>query len=366
MRGLRFGLFLLGVPVMVLVSGCGSPYGPAFDTSGEGGSSTTNTGDGGSGGDIFTTSSTGDGGSGPVCEGECHLWKSALFEDLSMFWIGPGKAPPCPGNAPAPGVTLHADPQPSPMICPACSCASSGCALPEEMHVSAAKCPGIGAPSISWDSPAWEGACTSDGAIAPGLVCSGVPCTQSITIAAPSVEPCAAVSDGPEVKPDPGWGLTAQECILGPLSGDGCGGSEACAPSPSEGFSLCLYRWGDDLTPDQCPAEYPRYLATYADEDDTRACEPCSCAAPQGGECSALVSVFTDGGCSALLASYTITSAMDSACVDVPPGVGLGSKDATLTVSKPGSCAPSGGPVGGITPTLPLTLCCQPDPDPTP
>lgn len=367
MRALRLGLYLIGMPVAVALGcGCSGGVSPAFDTTSEGGSSTTSTGTAGTGGDIFTTSTTGEGGSGPVCDGECHLWKSALFEDLSMFWIGPGQAPPCPETAPAPGVTLHADPQPSPMTCPACSCAPSGCAVPEEMHVSAAKCPGIGAASIGWDSPGWEGACTSEGAIAPGLICSGVPCTQSVTIAAPAVGPCEAVSDGAEVKPDPAWGLTAQECILGPLGGEGCGGSEACVPSPPEGFALCLYRWGDDLTPDQCPAEYPRYLLTYADADDTRACEPCACAAPQGGECAAHVAVFSDGGCGAQVAAYTVTSAMVSACVDLPPGVGLGSKQGTLTVDHPGSCTASGGPVGSLAPALPLTLCCQPGPDPTP
>ncbi len=238
--------------------------------------------------------------------------------------------------------------------------------MPEQMHVSAAKCPGIGAPAIVWDSPAWEGACTSDGAIAPGLICSGVPCTQSITIAAPSIEPCAPMSEGPEMKPDPSWGLTAQECILGPLGGDGCGGSEACVPSPPDDFSLCLYRWGDDLTPDLCPADYPRYLVMYADQDDTRACDPCSCSDPQGGECAALVSLYTNAGCGAFLGSFPVTAAAETACFDLPSGIGLGSKSGTLTVNSPGSCAPSGGPVGDVTPTLPLTLCCQPDPSPTP
>ena len=367
MRGLRFLFAVLLVGWLVLLAGCGIGGSDLVKNGDEGGaadSSTTSTGEGGSGGDIFDTTSSTSGG--PTCNGDCYLWISALFENLGMFWIGSGEAPTCPDNAPAVGAVLHADPQSSPYTCPACSCMPGGCALPEETHVSAAKCPADGAASIAWDSPAWSGDCTAEGAIAPGLMCSGVPCTQSITIAAPKVEPCTPVSEGMEEPTDPAWGLTAQQCILSPLSGEGCGGSEACVPSPPEGFSLCLYRWGDDLTPDQCPAEYPRYLVAYADEDDTRACEPCSCAAPQGGECSALVSVFTDGGCSALLGSYTITTALDTACFDLPPGVGLGSKDATLTVSKPGSCAPSGGPVGGIIPTLPLTLCCQPDPDPTP
>lgn len=347
MRALWLSFVALLVGWLVVLAGCSIP-GESHPA--------TSTGEGGSGGDLFDTMSST--GGAPTCYGECYLWKSVLFEDLAMFWIGSGEPPPCPANAPAAGPLLHADPQSSPYKCPECSCMPAECALPEEMHVSAAKCPGDGAASIAWDSPAWGGSCTAEGAIAPGLMCSGVPCTQSITIAGPKVEPCAPVSEGIEEPTDPVWGLSAQQCILSPLSGEGCGGSEACLQPPPEGFSLCLYRWGDDLIPEDCPAEYPRYLEMYAHHDDTRACEPCACSDPQGAECSALVSVFTDGGCGTLLGTYTVTSTLDG-CHDLPPGVGLGSKAATLTVNEPGSCTPIGGPVGAITPTTPLTLCCQ-------
>lgn len=311
------------------------------------------------------TNNTGGEGGDAICNGECYPWKSALFEDLSLFWIGPpGEAPPCPETAPAVGTVLYAELQLAPPTCPACSCVPSGCALPEEMHVAAGKCVDAQDPSLSWSSPAWEGACTAEGAIAPGVLCGGEPCTQSLTIATPAVEPCEPVSDGAEVKPEPVWDLSAQECILGPPSGEGCDESEACLPPPPEGFSLCLYRWGDDLTPEHCPETYPRHLVMYADRDDTRACELCACSEPQGAECSALVSVFTDGACGALLGSYTVTSALDEACFDLPPGVGLGSKAGALTVSTPGSCVPSGGPVGAFAPAVPLTLCCQEPPPP--
>lgn len=367
MRGLRFLFVVFFTVWLTVLSGChGSElFDPPADAGAAGSSTTTATNEGGAGSDIFaTTSSTGGEGGGPACDGACYLWASAVFEDLGLFWIGaPGEAPPCPDTAPAVGAVLHAEPQPSPPTCPACSCSPAGCALPEEMHVSAAKCPGDGAASIAWDSPAWGGACTAQGAIAPGLMCSGVPCTQSLTVAVPAVTPCTPVSDGVEAMPDPVWGLTAQECILAPLANEGCSGSEACLPPPPEGFSLCLYRWGDDVTPEHCPEPYPRHLVMYADHDDTRACEPCSCSDPQGGECSALVSVFTGGGCGALAAAATV-STDEPACVDLPAGIGLGSKSATWLVQSPGSCTSSGGPVGGISPALPLTLCCQEAPAP--
>jgi hypothetical protein len=356
MRGLRL---LLLVGWLTLLAGCGKPVDRDLNDEDAGGSSTTaSTGEGGSGGDLFTTSSTGGEGGGPTCDGECYLSKSWLFEDLAMVWIGSGEPPPCPENAPAMGPLLHADPLPSPYKCPACSCMPAGCALPEEMHVSAGKCiDGAGA-SIAWDSPAWGGSCTAEGAIPPGLMCSGVPCTQSITIAAPTVEPCASVSEGMEEPTDPAWGLTAQQCILSPLSGEGCGGSEACIQPPPEGFSLCLYRWGDDLIPEDCPAEYPRYLVMYRHHDDTRACEPCTCSDPQGAECSVVVSVFADGACGTLVAAAN-ASTNEPACADLTAGAGLGSKSAAWLVQSPGSCTPIGGPVGSVTPTVPLTLCCQ-------
>lgn len=368
MDGVRMRHVFFGPLVLTaFLAGCsdGATHLPASSGIGgdAGAGSTTTTTDGGTGG---TSSTTAGLGSAPACDGECHLWKSALFDDLSLFWIGPGEPPPCQLNAPTPGVRLHANPQPSPITCPSCSCAPSGCELPDKMHASAAKCPAVGAASINWDAPGWTGDCTSEGGIAQGLLCAGVPCVQSITIEAPAVTPCAPVAAGNEVKPEPAWGLTAQECILGPLSGEGCGGSEACVPKPIEGFSLCLYRWGEDLSEEQCPAEYPRFLRMFADSDDTRACEPCTCGDPQGTECSALVSVFTDSACGTLLGSYTVTSATPTSCHDLPSGVGLGSKEGTLPLNKPGSCQPNGGPVGDVAPTMPLALCCQPDMVPAP
>jgi hypothetical protein len=368
MRAWRFLLEVFLVGWLVVVVGCAENEGMSPDSRSNGGTAgSSTTGEGGTGGDLLpSSSSSGGGGGGPICDGECHLWKSAAFDDLSMFWIGSGAPPACPGHAPVAGVTLHADPQPSPYVCSECSCAPAGCALPEEMHVSAAKCPGIGAPSIAWDSPAWDGSCTAEGAIPPGLLCAGVPCTQSITIAAPKAEPCTVVSEGADVPTDPVWGLTAQECILGPLSGEGCGGSEACVEAPPEGFSLCLYRWGDLVAPEHCPAEYPRYLVVYAEHEDTRGCEPCGCSDPQGAECSALVSVFTDGACGALLGSFPVSTVLEEACFDLSPGIGLGSKAGALSVNKPGSCTASGGPVGTVVPTVPVTLCCQPAPNEVP
>ena len=81
--------------------------------------------------------------------------------------------------------------------------------------------------------------------------------------------------------------------------------------------------------------------------------------------CTAFVSVYTDGACGVILGSYTLTSNMGAGCFDLPLGSALGSKNASLLLDEPGSCAQSGsGPAGSFESLEPETLCCEPDPDP--
>lgn len=374
MRIFRSLFLVLLVGWLTVLAGCGStidadrppPEGGAGGSStstgedGTGGAANSG-GAGGTGGVIFGP--TGGTGGASTCDGECWPWKPATFHGLSLFWIGTGEPPPCPADvAPSVGLVGYAEPD-APFTCPSCSCSPAGCAMPGEMHVSAAACPAQGAPSFSWDSPGWDGACTAQGAIPAGVTCGGVSCTQSLTIGAPVVEPCPSVSEGIESFGPVSWGKAVEECILAPPTGEGCPGSEVCVPAVPDGFSLCLYHAGKDLTVEGCPDTYSRYVlvAANGEVDDTRACEPCSCSAPEGAACSALVSVYYDGACTTTLAAAT-ASLEDPACVDLPAsGVGLGSKKATWTVQQPGTCASFGGPVGGVAPSIPVTLCCEPE-----
>ena len=93
---------------------------------------------------------------------------------------------------------------------------------------------------------------------------------------------------------------------------------------------------------------------------ETRDCTPCECGDPEGGDCSAFVSVFTDGACGALLATNMLVSG-EPGCFDVPSGSALGSKSASFVVDKPGACAQAGGEaLGDLQPAAPVTLCCAP------
>ena len=174
-----------------------------------------------------------------------------------------------------------------------------------------------------------------------------------------AVDPCTPSSQGAPSIPAPVWGTMVRECSLGPLSGEGCDIGKVCAPKLPDGISLCLFMKGDDPAY-ECPADYKRRVLVYAGVADDRACEPCECGDAEGGQCTALVSVFADNACSSLLA--TVTATEDPTCVDLPTGTALGSTSASIVVNKPGTCAQSGGqPLGVIEPAGPVTLCCQPE-----
>lgn len=345
--------WLLGV---VLLVACASrePGGNDVQT-GEGGAATTTTGEGG---DFPTTGGGGTGGAYPVCTaGACVPSAAGPFVRVTLVSIGkPNEVQPCPSWAPLAfegyaGMTVE------PHSCPSCSCGPAACALPEEMHTSAAKCANAeGAQSINWDAPpAWEGGCSAEAPIATGLQCAGVPCVQSITIDAAVVEACKPVTEGKPHFPDPVWDRMARECKIN-VDAIGCGAGESCAPTPPEGFALCLSVAGEGY---ECPPEYPDPFVVFDTVDDERACSQCACSDPQGADCAALVSVFTDAACGALLGTYMITNEGPS-CHDLPSGVGLGSKDAVLAVDTPGACAQSGGEASGeLRPAGPVTFCCQ-------
>lgn len=358
--------FVIGVVVLAgwvgLLVGCGE-YAwlwNQYDSHGTGGSSTMSTGNGG---DIFTGSggAGGAGGAAPGCARDCVPSPLVPWDRLTMFSIGaPGEVRPCPESAPLVGFEGFGDLHVAPSTCPACSCSPASCGLPESMHVSAAKCvDGDGATETALEVPAaWEGGCTGD-AIPAGLLCGGVPCTQSLTVSAPTVTPCQASTQGAASIPDPAWGTQVRECLIGPLDGEGCLTGEVCAPAVPEGFALCLFLNGDH--PDiACPAGFTGgpLVVAHAWQDE-RACGPCACGEAEGADCEALVSVFKDGTCGALLGSFPV--AEEEGCFDLPSGSALGSKSAAFVVDKAGSCAPSGGELmGAVLPVVPVTLCCQP------
>jgi len=347
---------------MVAVTGCGDGFvGNHSPPPGADGTTSTSgsTGGSGTGGQLFTGGG-GSGGAAVSCDA-CARDAQTPFEGLSAYAFGkPGEVAPCPDVAPLVGFEGFADLTVDPHACPSCWCSPAGCALPEGMYASAAKCPGDGAASLPF-GPAdggWEGTCSNEAPIAAGLQCEGVACVQSLSIPAMTVEPCQPLSQGAASLPTPVWGTMVRECLLGPLSGEGCETGEVCTPKLPDSLSLCLFLKGDDPAY-QCPEDYERRVVVYAGVADERACEPCACGDAQGAECGAFLSAFANDACGSLIATV-ITTSEEPACVDVPSGSAVGSASASVVVDKPGTCAQSGGqPSGAIEPVGPVTLCCQ-------
>jgi hypothetical protein len=346
----RFGLvIILGVAGL----GCGTSAILVRDDATAGGS-----GGGGSGG-----MGGGGQGGGPACPGECVPLGSLDWIGPGLLWIGKeGEAPECPPSAPVASTFVYADLN-APNLCGACKCdvPSGTCTLPGSLTAAGATCAGDGpgAAHTSFNSPAgWSGACTSASPIPAGQKCNGVNCVQSLTIGPLTLtETSCGVSTEPVASKLPfTWGTTARTCH-GTAFGPCASPSEVCAPPVEPGFEQCLVQTGDK----ECPDLYTVKHVFYHGLEDTRDCTPCACSAPVGGSCSASISVFKDASCtSPVFESYGVDSSGPK-CLDVPPGVALGSKLATEPVYAPGVCQVSGGDaIGQAAPVEPSTFCCLP------
>ena len=298
----------------------------------------------------------GDGGDagadGPIegCTGPCAPGAPNGWSDPEVLWIGSeDAAPPCPDDALVIAYEGHADLD-APASCAACSCAppAGSCALSDP---SASPTP--------FDPPSgWDGSCTTADAIPAGQLCGAEPCVASV-LTAPLLllgETTCAPSVPTSFEPGPwSWGTFARACKAAVPAA--CGGTGGVCVSSAAGFTACIAHEGDVA----CPAGYSPYMEKhvfYGGVDDTRSCSACTCGAPAGGACSALVSVYSDAACSALVLADTITSAAAS-CSDVPAGVALGSKAATPATYLPGACQAGGGVASGAaTASMPETFCC--------
>ncbi len=351
--------------LVVTVLGCGvndaiirGDYASSSTSAGSGGS----TGAGGSGGAASTAGGTSTMPE-PLCAGQCAPLGPAEWLGPALVWVGkPGEAPECPASAPVAGDLGFADPS-APTLCSACSCdpPQGSCELPTSWTAAGAPCPGEapGTTHTSFDAPAgWSGGCTAKNPVAAGLKCNGVNCVQSLTIAPLTrVESACGVSAGSPPQSFPlTWGTAARSCH-GSTAGSCAGPSELCAPAAEPGYLRCLARDGDH----KCPAPYTDDHHFFAGVDDTRACSPCGCSAPVGSTCTALVTAYSDGACSAPIASITVDTTKP-ACVDIlPSGAALGSKLAEEPLYEAGACAASGGePTGAAVPINPITICCLP------
>jgi hypothetical protein len=303
---------------------------------------------------------------GGACGGDCVPFGPDEWTVPLLVWFGDeSSAPACPSLAPDVVYEGRAGLDTSPASCGACSCdpPQGTCALPSSLTASAAACPGSGPYVTPFDPPpAWDGSCTTNDAVAAGKACGsfGVPCVQSVTTA-PLVMTESGCTPQQQIVPHSGtitWSSFARAC-----RGNGGGGTctepgGMCVPPASKGFRRCVQVAGDLECPSYTP--YTEKHTFYGGADDSRDCSPCSCGAPAGSSCSATLTIYTDGMCSAPILSKQIDSAGPH-CDDLVAGSALGSKSISPPTYTAGQCQSSGGdPTGSISPVMPSTFCCLP------
>src|SRR5262249_50613582 len=155
----------------------------------------------------------------------------------------------CPGFAPHAGAVLYGSLGDPSYACGTCDCGPAACALPTNMEVSPADCPG-GSAIMSFNTfVGWEGTCKDADAPAEG--------GGSLTIKAPSILPCPVFTVPPADRAPVEPALMARECVMA-LERGTCGAGEICAPElpPDDPLSLCLFRRGEDDPSIECPADY--------------------------------------------------------------------------------------------------------------
>ncbi|MDI3287920.1 hypothetical protein [Polyangium sp. 15x6] len=283
----------------------------------------------------------------------------AFFSD----WREP---PPCPDDAAI--LAFEGTPAPPPLLCGECSCdePEGTCTLPQTWTVSSAGCddPGGGV-KTNFDPPTnWDGTCNQDKAIPSATLCGGVPCVRSITISPPVIEeqPCKARTKGDPAQEIPKFWNGGPETPLGrvceraePWLACAEQSGKVCGPA-SEDYSSCIFREGEHLCPEGWGGE--RHLL-YGVVKDERECSACTCGAPTGGTCDALISVWSSPGCSQIAIARPISTGMVAPCDPFMPGTQFSGKTAELLNYTKGTCAPSGGAViGELTLDKPVTVCC--------
>ena len=292
-----------------------------------------------------------------TCPGPCVPLPPLGWSLPVLLWAGPRfEAPECPADrASVVHYEGHADPN-EPPECPSCSCEppTAACELPSILTVGTQTC-GVEDPApLLYD---YSGLvpdptiCVTDNPFPAGLIYS-----LAIGPLTMKESDCKPVATQPPRSGDAAWRTFARAC--------GSGASPCLNPaalcittaSPAPGFSQCLYQQGEH----ECPSGYPDRRVFYDEISDARRCSECSCGAPEGGECSAYVTLYQDATCTLLAMARTVTSKSLWACGDFTVGYALRGKTSTAPSYEPGWCDPSGGErVGSVELLGPSTFCCQ-------
>ena len=292
--------------------------------------------------------------------GEFVHWKF-FWDSPSWVWIGPeDHAPECPLGPSTIAYEGRTD-LVAPPACEACTCEppTGSCALPSTLAASDAVC-GTSGNIKSFNAPTpWDGSCDSTTQTPDGAA-------HSLTI-----DPIAMTENGCAIGPPVAakvvslrWDTYARACDV--YFPPGRPERSICLPPdpPPPGFALCIVHEGEKACPTHPDNIFTEQHVFYEGVQDDRQCSACTCGAPTGSICTAVISIYkgNDLTCSGPALDQKTVSSEKSACLDIAPlGQALGSKSAGPTTYLPGMCPSGGGDGSGVaTPTNPTTFCCRP------
>jgi hypothetical protein len=293
-----------------------------------------------------------------TCAGQCVVvppfggWSLPV-----LLWSGPlFDAPECPGDR-AGGVQFegYADPS-EPPDCPSCSCEppTAACELPSVLTVGTQVCGAEDPPPIIQDFSGLDpdpSICNTDNPIPPGMSASWAIGPLTMT-----ENGCKSVTTMPPKSGDSSWKTFARACGFETSPCMDLGALCVSTAPPAPGFSQCLYQQGEH----ECPSGYPNRRVFYDEISDSRHCSECSCGTPEGGDCTAFVTLYEDAACTVVMVGSLVSSTSHWGCGDIATGATLGGKTATAPVYEPGWCEPSGGEALGAVELIgPSTFCCQ-------
>ena len=288
-----------------------------------------------------------------TCSGQCVSLPPLGWSLPALLWYGPEfMAPECPvDRARVVGYQGHADLMPP--ACFGCSCEAptGSCELSPVLTAYAnTGCTGV---ETDWSAPdPWDGDCAETN---PPLLGARSVKVDPLTM---TESGCVPKKHDIPLAGAPTWGTFARACLGNGFTMPCPDPGDYCAPTaapPPEGFSQCVFQKGDLA----CPLDYPSKHVFYEGATDLRECTECACGAPQGGACTAKVSIYEGVMCSNLIATNQLGST-DPVCIEVLAGTELWSKNAIQVGYLPGMCEPSGGePAGSVELLGPGTFCCQ-------
>lgn len=308
---------------------------------GSGGDAGSPAGGAGAGGANQGGGATGGGGpecaQGYVCAPNVPAgWKGPL-----AYWSGvpPEQPPPCDPGWPTAEVYGVGDVSAEPASC-SCSCAPSGGSCGSSVvtaWLANADCGAAGVPAPQGVSFK-PGECLAVGTH-DGSVRASVP-----PLTAPPI--CAGTS--PVAKTSPfKWSGVGRICS-GAAPGDACGQKSTCLPRLAPGAAFCIRAEGVQ----ECSyPEFPRQVVIETQVTDTRDCVPCECGKPKNVACAGTLALYSDAACMKPVATVPADGA---SCGN---GTFLSGKLLALPEGKCG--VGTSEPIGIVSTSDPMTLCCQ-------